>query len=279
MFERASVYVIVLSIASSGAIGAEHIVNHANADPSGLSQEVMDLIGDLKVYFAHASVGGDMSEGMASLHDSNPVRYQLSVVSEDGTPPGTTVDGTFYHYARGNPGWEAKISSFATYVANGWSSDTVDVAMNKLCYIDEEASWTVYRDSMLLLEATYPDTFFVYMTMPLTTDTGGAARDRHEYNENLREWAEANNKILFDIADIEAWSPDGVEQTFVYGGETYQKMYSGYTYDGGHLNAAGQQQVAEALYTLYGRILTAPEPTTLMLLAGGGALLLRRKRR
>ena len=171
------------------------------------------------------------------------------------TPPATTSNGTIYEYSRGNPGWALKISSFETYVKNGWKAPTVDLAMNKFCYVDPTAEWSVYRDSMLALEAQYPGTKFVYWSMPITTATDANAVLRSQFNQKLREWfASQNNKIFFDLADIEAWSPDGQQQTFTSQGQTYQKLYAEYTSDGGHLNDSGAKRAAIALYSLFGII-------------------------
>jgi len=39
---------------------------------------------------------------------------------------------------------------------------TVNIAMNKLCYIDQHASFKYYLHSMTNLEAAFPQTVFVY---------------------------------------------------------------------------------------------------------------------
>jgi len=76
---------------------------------------------------------------------------------------------------------------------------------------------------MLALEAQYPDTKFIYWTMPLMTDDDASAVLRAQFNQNLRNWiATQNNKYLFDIADIEAWDSTGVHHTFTSEDETYE---------------------------------------------------------
>jgi hypothetical protein len=248
-------------------------INHNNIDGvATLPQSTMNAIGQQKWFFAHASVGGNMLEGMDSLHDNNSTRYQLDVLSAGGAPPGSTSPGVVYGYDRGNPSWEGKLQDFRDAVDAGWRSPKVDFVMDKFCFIDQDAGFTAYRDSMALLSATYPGTTFVYTTMPLTTYSDSSNILRNQYNEAVRGYCLANNKLLFDIADIEAYSPTGAASTFVSGGVTYQKLYSGYASDEGHLNSTGSQRVAAGWYAAAAT--AVPEPGTFALLLIGGAALL-----
>ena len=166
-----------------------------------------------------------------------------------------------YEYNRGNPGWATKVSDFVTYINNGWHAAKVDFVMNKFCFIDQTADWATYRDSMTALEAANSGTKFVYWTMPLMTSSDSDQVLRAQFNENLRNWiATQDHKILFDIADIEAWSPAGVQQTFLYNGTAYAQMVAGYSSDGGHLNQTGYDHVATGLYSLFGQA-TLPTAT------------------
>jgi hypothetical protein len=129
--------------------------------------------------------------------------------------------------------------------------------MDKFCYIDPTASWMSYTNSMVALESKYPGTKFVYWTMPITTKDSNVIRRAH-YDQNLKNWIDGQkSKILFDLADIEAWSPDGQHQTIISRGNTYEKLYPGYTTDGGHLNEVGRRRAATSLYSLFGIISTA----------------------
>jgi hypothetical protein len=245
-------------IASAAAI----IIDHTNFDDfsdAGLPAETVNAVNALKVYFAHASVGGNIVNGMSDLRSANPARYKMLCPDEDGTPPATTVGGNMYHYMRGNPGWSAKITLFETYLAAGWGAGKVDIAINKFCYVDQAAGFTQYRDSMVAQEALYPGTKFVYMTIPLTTSEDSAGYLRQVFNQQLRAFCAANGKILIDIADIEAWSPLGVQQTYVYNSTVCQKMCAGYTTDGGHLSVEGRDRVALGFYAAFMAIVGAPQ--------------------
>jgi len=57
------------------------------------------------------------------------------------------------------------------------------------------------------LETDYPGVTFVYMTGHL--DGTGVAGNLHVRNNQIRDYCIANNKVLFDFADIESYDPDG----------------------------------------------------------------------
>lgn len=267
--------VVVLPAVSHG-----EVIDHSNVDGvASLPQATMDAVGAQRWFFTHASVGRNMISGMETLHTEDAGRYQLVVdgvaynsSEERAADAGTTSAGTIYEVDRGNPGWASKFTIFDNSIRqSGWHWDKVDVAMNKLCYIDYEADANAYINSMAALELEFADTVLVYTTMPLKRDvhTADLLNEnilRNEYNDIVREFAIANDKLLFDIADIEAHDLDGNEHTFTHEGETYQRLFSGYTSDGGHLNDVGQRRVALGWYAT-AAALTVPEPGTLTLFA------------
>jgi hypothetical protein len=64
-----------------------------------------------------------------------------------------------------------------------------------------------YLDMMTQLEAEYPGVRFVYMTGHTDGMPGDSVLNRN--NNMVRDFVRANNKILYDFADIESWLPDG----------------------------------------------------------------------
>lgn len=271
MVRNLSLALTILMLSAAGA-WAETIDHTYIAGVASMPQSTMDAIGQQKWLFTHASVGGNMINGMTALHASNAGYYQLVVTNDDGTPPASTTAGRVYEYDRGNPGWSSKLSIFDTAVDAGWRSPKIDVAMDKLCYIDQGANATTYVSSMSALEANYPETVFVYATMPLMTGSGSDNILRNQYNNAVRKFCTTNDRLLFDIADIEAFDPDGNASTFNIGTTTYQNLYTGYTSDGGHLNATGAQRVAKGWYAVAAAI-AVPEPGTVVLLLVGAAML------
>jgi hypothetical protein len=66
---------------------------------------------------------------------------------------------------------------------------------------------TTYLTLMNQLENDFPMVTFIYMTGHL--DGSGVAGNLNQRNEQIRDYVRANNKVLFDFADIESYDPNG----------------------------------------------------------------------
>ena len=60
---------------------------------------------------------------------------------------------------------------------------------------------------MTQLEKDFPNVRFVYMTGHL--EGTGPTGNLYQRNNQIRDYVRANNKILFDFADIESYDPGG----------------------------------------------------------------------
>jgi hypothetical protein len=251
-FKRLSYFFLPIPFAAV-AVAQEKSIRIGYAEcvsATNYPKAILEKIGQMKWYFAHASVGANMMDGVGDLHAKDKGLYAFQGISTGENPPTSTQGGLIYEHNRGNPGWKAKFDGFERCVSNGWHFPTINVAMNKLCYIDQHASFKYYLHSMTNLEAAVPQTVIVYMTMPLMTDEDADNFLRNAFNERLREWTQQNGRVLFDIADIEAHDPNGNFCTFQYRNKTCQKLCDSYTKDGGHLNEVGRQLVAKGFYAV-----------------------------
>ena len=272
---------------SAGTASAAGIaIGYTNAMAvTNVPQTVMDRVGQLRLFFTHASVGGNIITGMNQLHTNNPTRYRLEVYGYNGInddyefhgavgtagsgggsdyraqpPAGPTTNGLIYECMRGNYGWENKLVSFSnSLTTSGWGSpERINIAMDKFCWIDPDADATTYVQSIRALEGMFPQTLVVYATIPLTRS--GVSDDendlRNTFNRYVRGWVATNNRVLLDIADIEAHNTNGIEQVFVYSGRTNQQAWVDYTVDDGHLNYLGRRQVAMGWYALAASLFT-----------------------
>ncbi|MBN1788363.1 MAG: DNRLRE domain-containing protein [Sedimentisphaerales bacterium] len=70
----------------------------------------------------------------------------------------------------------------------------------------EQTMIDTYLAPMSQLEANYPNIAFVYMTGHL--DGTGETGNLNLRNQQIRDYCIANNKILYDFADIESYDPD-----------------------------------------------------------------------
>ena len=82
--------------------------------------------------------------------------------------------------------------------------------------------------------------------MPIETSSNAA---RQGFNDQVRAYAQANGKVLFDIADVEAYNAAGQKRTDIYGREI---MWPEWTSDGGHLSSAGAAARGERLVVAHG---------------------------
>lgn len=229
---RFALSLAALTLVTTGAARAQDIrADHTTVDPSGIPQEALDAARALTMTFSHASVGWNLWNGLSTMAGQDAARYSL--------PNWTEND-------RGNPGWAAKFSGFETWVLDHQAE--YQVFLNKLCWIDQDASFTAYRDSMVGLAQAYPNEKFVWFTMPLSSD--GAEGLRAAYNQSVRAYAAEHNLPLFDIADIESHAPDGTLAT-TGGVET---LHAAYSADNGHLVGEGQTRVAGAMWYLMARL-------------------------
>lgn len=240
-------------------------VNHSDISiVSSLPQGCMDAVGLQRWFFSHASVGSNMVEGMSTLNAADPSFYQLTTewVDVAGTEGGSdyrpsdvspTVDGKIYEVSRGNPEWTNKVVFFENaFRMSNWANNGIQYAMNKFCWIDPYADAVAYLNSMAGLESSFPWIVFIYTTMPLTGLYDSDNNLRNAFNNSIRTHCATNNHPLLDVADIEAWSPDGIQQTYLYGGNTYQMMYAGYAEgpEDWHLNAEARSRMAYGWYAL-----------------------------
>lgn len=245
----------------------ELLIGHAAlAVATNPPADISAKVGRLRWLFTHASVGSDMVNGMDALNSENSARYPLRIHgigtagSEGGADyraaadPAGTSNGFVNECPRGNPGWQNKLVCFSnSVVVSGWRFPKVNVVMDKFCWIDPEADPAATCAMLAGLEARFPQTLFVYMTMPLTTEATGADNDqRNDFNRYVRAFCRTTGNWLLDLADIEAWTEAGVEQTYVSGGVTNQRMAAAYAVGPGdyHLNATGRRRAALGWHAL-----------------------------
>ena len=275
-------WLVGLGLLAAGMARADTVIDHAalaaaTNPPAGLSAKV----GQLRWFFTHASVGGNLVTGLNGLHEEDAVRFPLHIYGYDGNngdgdyhgavgtegseggadyraaaDPAVATNGFVYECMRGNPDWRNKLTCFSnSVVQSGWRFPKVNVVLDKFCWIDPYADPAEYCAMMDGLEQRFPETLFVYMTIPLTTETAGSENDgRNDFNRHVRAYCRTEGKWLLDLADIEAWSESGVQQTYAADGETNQLMVAAYAvgpeWGDYHLNATGRRRAGLGWYAL-----------------------------
>jgi len=252
----ASILISACGNPSDAGDGSVLRIDSLNFDPASLGDAQIAKAAALRVYFEHASVGGNICDGLSSLAASEP-RYSSGRASGDlasalawfGSSSGL-VDNN-----RGNPGAQAKVDYFKSSFSGASAGGKLDVAMFKFCFIDTPSSaaelFAYAKAAMESLEAKDPSVTFVWWTMPIQTSSEA---ERQSYNDLVRSYCASNGQWLFDIASIESHRDSGAAALDGSGREVLCAEYSS---DGGHLNAVGSLKVAKAFWRLLAEIAKA----------------------
>ena len=184
------------------------MIDHTCCDIQAVPRSaIQDAIDNLHIAYGHTSHGSQLTTGMDDL--AGFLGDDLYNYSNGGA--GGTLDlhdyafNSYGAYDLGSSNWP---EATASYIA---ANPDVNVVIWSWCgqvsaateqYIDD------YLTDMDQLENDCPDVSFVYMTGHL--DGSRETGNLHIRNEQIRAYCEANDKILYDFADIESYDPDGV---------------------------------------------------------------------
>ncbi|MCU0630151.1 MAG: hypothetical protein MUF37_03230, partial [Methanoregulaceae archaeon] len=165
----------------------------------------------LHIAYGHTSHGSQITDGMTGLTTfaNAPNGGTLYRWNNGGSGGALDLRDSPFPGASdlGNPDY----TSWATATRNYLNSHPdVNVVMWSWCGQADtsEANINTYLTLMNQLELDYPGVKFVYMTGHLVgTGVNGNLNQR---NEQIRAYCRANNKVLFDFADIESYDPDGL---------------------------------------------------------------------
>jgi hypothetical protein len=168
---------------------------------------------NLRIAYGTTSHGSQILTGLDMLRSENSL-YNYTTGSS-----GFFCDGTYSEYLDGrcmtgandlgSPDRTAWVTATRNFL-NGSGSNR-NVIMWAWCGQVSYATSSDIADSYLAnmnqLEQDFPNVKFIYMTGHLdgTGDTGNLKIR----NQQIRDYVNANNKILYDFADIESYDPDG----------------------------------------------------------------------
>ena len=186
------------------------IIDHSTADLSKIPVFWINKAKEiLRNSYGHTSHGSQPISGLQALVNNPAYNHlfdfnttgaiELGVLSlADATPGGDL----------GNPDWTTWAALTRTYLDGSGSNRNVVI----WSWCGEvsgagEANITTYIGLMNQLEIDFPNVRFVYMTGHL--DGTGPSGNLYLRNNQIRNFVRANNKILFDFADIESYDPAG----------------------------------------------------------------------
>lgn len=183
------------------------IVDHGCTDLSLIPSSAVEAAkASLHIAYGHTSHGSQLVTGMAGLVTFAGELYSFNEGGTDGALD--LADQPFEGaYDLGSPDRTAWAAATRVFLD---AHPTVNVVIWSWCgqvSSATEQDIDTYLALMSALEDDYPAVKFVYMTGHL--DGTGLAGNLHLRNEQIRAYCRANDRILYDFADIESYDPDG----------------------------------------------------------------------
>jgi hypothetical protein len=192
------------------------IIDHRTTDLNKIPRVAIEQAKvKLHIAYGHTSHGSQLTDGMKGL-----------VSFANGSGLGLKLPQNIFAWNQGGAGGALDLHDGAMGGDVGYYPDWVK---NTRAYLNDPAhrnvnvvvwSWcgqvggkyaakklvSEYLGPMAQLENDYPNVTFVYMTGHL--DHWGDANNKAA-NQMIRDYCIANNKVLYDFADIESYDPDG----------------------------------------------------------------------
>lgn len=200
--------VILLLAIVSFSLNAQEaiIIDHGCIQLSEIPIEWIDSAkANLFIGYGHTSHGSQLTSGMHAIesyypdgeydwsHDGGP--GELHLFEGDGYGTG------YLDHDCGYVGWDDETREYLD------SFPDCNVIMWSWCgQVNNVDVLNHYLIPMNQLETEYPDVSFVYMTGHL--EGLGPSGSLFLANQQIRDYSTTHNKILFDFADIEKYSPD-----------------------------------------------------------------------
>ncbi len=198
---------ILLLLTGIGCFSQQHIpIDHQCANLLDIPEKWIDSAkAKLFIGYGHTSHGSQLTSGMDAL-ESYYTEGTYDWSHDGGSGELHLFEGAGYGsgYLKldcGYTGWDAETRTYldaypdCNVIIWSWCGQVNNVDLT-----------THYLDPMSQLESDYPDVQFVYMTGHL--EGLGPDGSLYQANQQIRNYCEQNNKILFDFADIEKYSPD-----------------------------------------------------------------------
>lgn len=177
----------------------DHTTTNLSVVPVGFINQAKS---NLKIWYGHTSHGSQITTGIDNLqtHIGDPYTF-----NEGGTGGALSYqeEWSIDLGHNGDTAWAQRTREILNAPGNdrnviiwSWCGGVSD---------NTEEGITIYLNKMTELENDYPGVQFVYMTGHLDIWAWANLKAR---NQQIRDYCVANNKILFDFADIESYNPD-----------------------------------------------------------------------
>lgn len=200
----------VLILMGFSAMAQGVLIDHSCTDLSQVPPVWIEAVkSSLQSHYAHTSHGGQLTYGLDFVEDDVPlcdaevgIGYLPQVSGAycvfDGQENESYVTPDLY--------WESSegLNLTRDVLDGNPALDTSMWCWCSQCDYYDQSQVQAYLDAMSQLESEYPEVTFVYFTGNAQA-TGSEGYNRFLRNNQIRDYCTANDKVLFDFADMDAW--------------------------------------------------------------------------
>ncbi len=255
---------VAVSAFSSG-YSTPLVIDHTCEDLSRIPPTWIDSVqADMRLHYAHTSHGGQLTTGLDRIEAADPFYSVATGAMYLPTEAGAfcIFDGQEHDtYITPDEYWETAAGmNYTRDVVD--HNPTINTSMwswcTQLTYYSE-AQTQAYLDSITVLESEYPDVVFIYMTGNAQA-TGSSGYNRYLRNELIRQYCTANDKVLYDFADLDSWwfnpvSGEWEHATYEYEGNTVPVEHPQFNGDqAAHTTYESCEQKGRAVWWMMSRL-------------------------
>lgn len=279
-------YLPLIAYGSPPAQPEAIIINHTTIDISQIPDYWLDQAKLLAIHYAHTSHGSQITTGLTWLESQNskynifirtsdsealiPVQNPAAIRMYDGNPPETYIEPGDYWDGTSGLNRTRAVASTGHYNFSMWSWCGQQSS-------NSESTVQSYLAALDLLESEYPSMRFIYMTGHTDGSQDNLDSTLRRNNQMVRDYVLANDKVLFDFADIESWDPDGGYHantddscpwcatwcsTHASYCANFDTNFYNQCHDGGHTHPLICKMKANAFWWMMARLAGWPGPTS-----------------
>jgi len=201
----------------------DHTCTYLDNIPDSDIERAKDL---LKYHYAHTSHGSQLVAGLSVIEtnydncsyayeDNNLPQENNALCIFNGQLSATYITpGLYWENEGGMDETRAVLSNNSQLNVSMWAWCS---ELNSY----SEGQVQAYLDSIQVLESEFPGVTFIYMTGN-AQGTGAEGYNRYLRNQQIRQFCQDNNKMLYDFADLDCW----------YYNDSGEWEFSTYLYEG-----------------------------------------------